>query len=204
MMRGVMTSKTVPSTNRDRQPSSHSLPYLWCPSPLRVPRPEAVKLATGKQGPPPLRGWPLASRCMTPTLERKNPPDRKPSFDAGESPLPSVSSATTDNPTPGGASRIGVDTARTPAAAKAPCHRRCRRRHDDAQSVLTDRTLFSKDSKFQDSSHESVRGSFSWLRPLATAGSGIQEYSQLLRIGVPRLEALHRSVSRGSRRRHHL
>ena len=158
----VMTLKTVPLTNRDRQPSSHSLHYSWCPSPPRVPHPEAINLATGFQGPPPLRGWRLASRCRTPALEWETPPGRKPSFDADESPHPSTPSAATSYPTSGGASGIGVDTARTPATAETPCHRRCSRRSDDARSVLMDRTLLSKDSKFQDY--------WRWLRPLATAG----------------------------------
>ena len=71
---------------------------------------------------------------------------------------------------PDGASRIGVDTAWTSAAAKAPCYRRCRRRPSDAHSILTTRTLSSKDLEPQDY--------WLWLRPLATAGPRIQEDSK--------------------------
>ena len=87
-----------PMKNWRGPPPSHSLQYLWCPFSLRVP----LSLSQ-------VRGWSLVSRCpSTATFEERLPPLRRPSFDTGEVPPPATSSATADDPNPGGASKTGV------------------------------------------------------------------------------------------------
>ena len=120
MMGRMMALKTSPLMNKRRQSSSRALQYLGCPFAFHVPLPRRLIYHRSTGGPrlPRIRGWSLASRCTTPAPWWPFLPDK--------SLENSTLSATTDVPTSGGASRIGVDAARGPLlkAPKTSCHKR--------------------------------------------------------------------------------